>query len=91
MGVRSRGGCRSVKDEAEAVASANDSVFGLGGGVITRDLAEASVAAEMIESGCVSVSTVRSDPRPVRRGEEESGYGRELSGYGIKVRPTQRR
>jgi succinate-semialdehyde dehydrogenase/glutarate-semialdehyde dehydrogenase len=75
-----------VKDEAEAVATANDSVFGLGGGVITRDLARGErIAAEMIESGCVFVNDpVRSDPRLPFGGVKESGYGRELSSYGIK-------
>jgi succinate-semialdehyde dehydrogenase / glutarate-semialdehyde dehydrogenase len=75
-----------VKDEAEAVATANDSVFGLGGGVITRDLARGErIAGEMIESGCVFVNdAVRSDPRLPFGGVKESGYGRELSSYGIK-------
>jgi succinate-semialdehyde dehydrogenase/glutarate-semialdehyde dehydrogenase len=75
-----------VKDEAEAIATANDSVFGLGGGVITRDLVRGErIAAEMIESGCVFVNdAVRSDPRLPFGGVKESGYGRELSTYGIK-------
>jgi len=75
-----------VKDEAEAIATANDSVFGLGGCVITRDLARGErIAAELIESGCVFVNEpVRSDPRLPFGGVKESGYGRELSSYGIK-------
>jgi succinate-semialdehyde dehydrogenase / glutarate-semialdehyde dehydrogenase len=75
-----------VKDEAQAIATANDSVFGLGGGVITRDLARGErIAAEMIESGCLFVNdAVRSDPRLPFGGVKESGYGRELSSYGIK-------
>ncbi len=75
-----------VKDEAEAIAAANDSCFGLGGGVITRDLARGErIAAEMIDSGCVFVNeAVRSDPRLPFGGVKESGYGRELSSYGIK-------
>ncbi|MFZ0889820.1 MAG: NAD-dependent succinate-semialdehyde dehydrogenase [Candidatus Binataceae bacterium] len=75
-----------VKDEAEAIAAANDSVFGLGGAVITRDLARGErIAAEMIESGCVFVNqAVQSDPRLPFGGIKESGYGRELSAYGIK-------
>jgi succinate-semialdehyde dehydrogenase/glutarate-semialdehyde dehydrogenase len=76
----------AVRDEAQAIATANDSVFGLGGAVITRDLARGErIAAEAIESGCVFVNdSVRSDPRLPFGGVKESGYGRELSGYGIK-------
>jgi succinate-semialdehyde dehydrogenase / glutarate-semialdehyde dehydrogenase len=75
-----------VKSEAEAIATANDSPFGLGGGIFSRDLARAErIAAEEIESGAVFVNeTVRSDPRWPFGGVKESGYGRELSVYGIK-------
>ena len=75
-----------VRNEAEAVAAANDSTFGLGGAVITRDLARGErIAAEQLESGCVFVNeAVRSDPRLPFGGIKESGYGRELSAYGIK-------
>jgi succinate-semialdehyde dehydrogenase/glutarate-semialdehyde dehydrogenase len=75
-----------VKDEAEAIAVANDSVFGLGGAVITRDLARGErIATDLIESGCVFVNEpVRSDPRLPFGGVKESGYGRELSSYGIR-------
>jgi succinate-semialdehyde dehydrogenase/glutarate-semialdehyde dehydrogenase len=75
-----------VRDEEEAIATANDSVFGLGGAVITSDLARGErIAAERIESGCVFVNDyVRSDPRLPFGGVKESGYGRELSAYGIK-------
>jgi succinate-semialdehyde dehydrogenase/glutarate-semialdehyde dehydrogenase len=75
-----------VRDEAEAIAMANDSSFGLGGGVITRDLARGErIAAESIESGCVFVNdAVRSDPRLPFGGIKDSGYGRELSSFGIR-------
>jgi succinate-semialdehyde dehydrogenase/glutarate-semialdehyde dehydrogenase len=75
-----------VRDEAQAIAVANDSVFGLGAAVLTRDLARGErIAAELIEAGCVFVNdAVRSDPRLPFGGVKESGYGRELSGYGIK-------
>ena len=74
-----------VSDEDAAIASANDSVFGLGGGVLTRDTARGERIALEIESGNVFVNdNVRSDPRLPFGGVKESGYGRELSHYGIK-------
>lgn len=75
-----------VRDEEAAIAVANDSAFGLGGAVLTRDLARGErIAAERIESGCVFVNeAVRSDPRLPFGGIKESGYGRELSVYGIR-------
>ena len=76
----------SMKDEEAAIAAANDSKYGLGGCVITRDVRRgAAIAAERIESGCVFVNEpVRSDSRLPFGGVKESGYGRELSHHGIK-------
>lgn len=75
-----------VRDEAEAVRVANDTVFGLGAAIFTQDLARGErLAAEAIEAGCCFVnSLVKSDPRLPFGGIKESGYGRELSHYGIK-------
>jgi len=75
-----------VKDENEAIKMANDSAFGLGAAVFTRDTARAEkIAAREIEAGCCFVNTfVQSDPRLPFGGVKESGYGRELSHYGIK-------
>lgn len=75
-----------VKDEAEAISVANDSVFGLGAAVFTKDLRRGEkIAAEDFEAGNCFVNTfVRSDPRLPFGGIKESGYGRELSSFGIK-------
>ena len=75
-----------VKDEEAAIAVANDSVFGLGGAVLTSDHERGErIAREHIKSGCVFVNeVVRSDVRLPFGGVKESGYGRELSNYGIK-------
>jgi len=75
-----------VKDEEAAIAAANDSVFGLGGSILTSDLARGErIAVERIESGSVFVNeVVRSDPRLPFGGVKESGYGRERSSYGIR-------
>ncbi len=76
----------AVKDEAEGIATANASVFGLGGGVFTRDPTRGErIAAEALESGAAFVNqTVVSDPRLPFGGVKESGYGRELSSFGIR-------
>ena len=75
-----------VSDEAAAVAAVNDCVFGLGGGIFTRDLARGErLAAEAIEAGSVFVNAiVQSNSKLPFGGIKESGYGRELSHYGIK-------
>lgn len=75
-----------VAGEEEAIRVANDSVFGLGAAIFTRDLQRGrQLAAERIEAGTVVVNTfVRSDPRLPFGGIKESGYGRELSHYGIR-------
>ncbi|NOY05300.1 MAG: aldehyde dehydrogenase family protein, partial [Chlorobi bacterium] len=75
-----------VKNEEEAIAVANDSVFGLGAAVFTRDVERGErIAATEIEAGSCFVNTfVKSDPRLPFGGIKESGYGRELSHYGIK-------
>jgi succinate-semialdehyde dehydrogenase / glutarate-semialdehyde dehydrogenase len=75
-----------VKDEEGAIAVANDSIFGLGGAVLTGDRERGGrIARERIDSGSVFVNeVVRSDVRLPFGGVKESGYGRELSNYGIK-------
>jgi len=75
-----------VRDEDEAVAVANDSVFGLGAAVFTENVIRGEdIAADKLEAGCCFVNAfVKSDPRLPFGGIKESGYGRELSHYGIK-------
>jgi succinate-semialdehyde dehydrogenase / glutarate-semialdehyde dehydrogenase len=76
----------SVRNEAEAIHVANDSCFGLGAAVFTSDVARGErIASEQLEAGCCFVNAfVKSDPRLPFGGVKESGYGRELSHYGIK-------
>ena len=75
-----------AKDEQDAIAIGNDSVFGLGGAVFSKDVARAErIAREWMESGACFVNMmVRSDPRLPFGGIKESGYGRELSAYGMR-------
>jgi len=76
----------AARDEAHAVRIANDTTFGLGAAIFTRDLARGErLAAEQIEAGsCFVNSPVKSDPRLPFGGIKESGYGRELSSFGIR-------
>ncbi|HKZ17048.1 MAG TPA: aldehyde dehydrogenase family protein, partial [Geobacteraceae bacterium] len=74
-----------VKDEEEAVAVANDSPYGLGASLWTADTKKGERIAARIEAGSVSINgRVKSDPRLPFGGIKNSGYGRELSHYGIK-------
>jgi len=75
-----------VKNEKEAVYVANDSSFGLGAAVFTRDTKRGEhIAANHLEAGnCFVNAFVKSDPRLPFGGIKESGYGRELSHYGLK-------
>lgn len=74
-----------AQDEADAVRIANDSPFGLGGSVWTRDSARGERVARQIQSGAVFVNgLVKSDPRLPFGGVKRSGYGRELAQHGIR-------
>ena len=74
-----------VKDAEEAIAVANDSEFGLAGSVWTRDLKKGEEVARRIETGAMFVNGMsKSDPRLPFGGVKKSGYGRELSHYGIR-------
>ncbi len=73
-----------VENESEAVKLANESEFGLGASIWTKDLAKADKISRRIESGIVSVNNVViSDPRIPFGGIKHSGFGRELSRYGM--------
>jgi succinate-semialdehyde dehydrogenase/glutarate-semialdehyde dehydrogenase len=75
-----------AKDEAEAITMANDSIFGLGAAVFTSNVKNGErIAAEELEAGCCFVNDfVKSDPRLPFGGIKQSGYGRELSHFGIR-------
>lgn len=72
-------------DENHAITLANNSKFGLGSGVITEDKARGEKVALQLEAGSSFVNKlVASDPRLPFGGIKTSGYGRELSSYGIR-------
>ena len=74
-----------VKDEHEALRVANDTEFGLGSAIWTADVDRALRLAEKVEAGLVFINgMVASDARLPFGGVKRSGYGRELSSYGIK-------
>ncbi len=73
-----------VKDENEAIQLANDSPFGLGGSVITKDVERGKRVARQIETGMVFINQATwTAPELPFGGIKNSGYGRELSELGI--------
>jgi succinate-semialdehyde dehydrogenase/glutarate-semialdehyde dehydrogenase len=75
-----------ARDADDAIRIANDSAYGLGAAVFTRDAARGEdIAARLIHAGsCFVNDFVRSDPRLPFGGVKQSGYGRELGTFGIK-------
>jgi len=74
-----------VKDEDEAVALANDSDFGLGGSVFTKDIARGRRVASRIETGMMFINNIDwADAELPFGGIKDSGYGRELGDMGIQ-------
>ena len=75
----------TARDETDAIRLANDSAYGLGASLWTADRARAERLVVRIEAGAVFVNgVVKSDPRLPFGGIKRSGYGRELSEYGIR-------
>ena len=75
----------SFKTNEEAIAIANDSEYGLGATIFSSDTNKAQNIARDIDSGAVFINNpVKSDPRLPFGGVKKSGYGRELSHYGIR-------
>ena len=75
-----------VKNKTQAIKVANDTSFGLGAAIFTSDIDKGEkIARDFIEAGTIFVNDfVRSDPRLPFGGIKESGYGRELSKFGMK-------
>ena len=75
-----------VRDEAHAIEIANDTEFGLGAAVMTRNVARGEwIAARQLNAGsCFVNAFVKSDPRLPFGGIRDSGYGRELGAAGIR-------
>lgn len=75
-----------AKDEEQAIKIANDTIYGLGGGIFSKNVKRAEqIAATEIQAGnCFVNAFVHSDPKLPFGGIKQSGYGRELSKYGIR-------
>ena len=74
-----------VKDEAAAIALANDSDFGLGGSVWTKDVARGKRVASAVDTGMMFINNIDwSDAELPFGGIKDSGYGRELGNMGIQ-------
>ena len=74
-----------VKDEAAAITLANDSDFGLGGSVWTKDVARGKRVASQIDTGMMFVNNIDwTDAELPFGGVKHSGYGRELGNMGIQ-------
>jgi succinate-semialdehyde dehydrogenase/glutarate-semialdehyde dehydrogenase len=76
----------TARDEGDAIRIANDTGFGLGAAVFTRDVARGERLAreELAAGSCFVNAFVKSDPRLPFGGIKESGYGRELGPFGIR-------
>ncbi len=74
-----------AKDPEDAIRIANDTIYGLGASLWTQNIPLAEKLAAKLEAGAVFINGMtKSDPRLPFGGTKQSGYGRELSNYGIK-------
>lgn len=75
-----------VKNEAEAIEVANDSRYGLGGGIFSKDEDRAiTIARDLFDTGMVNINGYRlAQPQLPFGGVKDSGYGREHGGFGIR-------
>ncbi len=74
-----------ARDEADALRLANDTPYGLGSTLWSRDSQRAEQLAQQIDAGCTFINgLVKSDPRLPFGGTKNSGFGRELSSHGIR-------
>jgi succinate-semialdehyde dehydrogenase / glutarate-semialdehyde dehydrogenase len=74
-----------AKNDKDAIAIANDSLFGLGAAIWTSNNERGETIGRQIEAGAIFINgLVKSDPRLPFGGIKNSGFGRELSTYGIK-------
>ena len=74
-----------AKDPDDAIRIANDTIYGLGASIWTQDLELAEKLVAKLEAGAVFINGMtKSDPRLPFGGTKQSGFGRELSNYGIK-------
>lgn len=75
----------AVKNEQRAIEVANASQYGLGAAIFTQDIERAQTIARKVDAGCCAINDfVRSEPELPFGGIKQSGFGRELSHYGIK-------
>lgn len=74
-----------ARSDDEAIALANQSIYGLGSAVFSRDLQRARKVAQALQAGACAINDfVKSDPRLPFGGIKASGYGRELGVVGIR-------
>ncbi len=75
----------TARSEEEMIRIANDTELGLGGAIWTRDIERGQRLAKEIQAGFVAINGItKSDPRLPFGGIKKSGFGRELSRYGLK-------
>jgi len=75
----------TAKNELEAIALANNTDYGLGASIWSKDLNKARSIAKEIKAGCIAINQqVKSDPKVPFGGTKKSGIGRELADYGLK-------